>query len=129
MSEGHSGSDDVTSKKKKYRKEKPWDNEAIDHWKIEPFTQDDNKHPLMEESSFATLFPKYREKYLREAWPHVKRTLLEHGIVCTLDLVEGSITVQTTRKTWDPYIIIKARDMVKLLARSVPYEQVLMLDF
>lgn len=47
-----------------YRKEKPWDDESIDHWKVEPFTKDDNPGGLLEESSFATLFPKYRGVYL-----------------------------------------------------------------
>lgn len=57
-------------------------------------------------------------------WPLVTKALKEHGIACELNLVEGSMTVSTTRKTYDPFIIIKARDLIKLLSRSVPVAQV-----
>ncbi|WVZ69089.1 hypothetical protein U9M48_017933 [Paspalum notatum var. saurae] len=63
------------------------------------------------------------EKYLQEVWPIVKGALKEHGISCELNLVEGSMTVSTTRKTRDPFIIIKARELIKLLSRSVPAPQ------
>ncbi|KAA1466055.1 hypothetical protein DENSPDRAFT_767573 [Dentipellis sp. KUC8613] len=114
----------AVNKNKRFRQEKPWDTDDIDHWKIEQFTAADNKGgTFTEESSFATLFPKYREKYLREAWSAVTKALESHGIACTLDLIHGSMSVRTTRKTFDPYIILKARDMIKLLARGVAVGQ------
>lgn len=110
---------EVVSKNKRHRKDKPWDTEDIDHWKIEPFGKDEMKHPLLEESLFSVLFPRYLEKELKAQWPIITKIFEGHGIACELNLVEGSMTVKTTRKTWDPYMIVKARDMIKLLARSV----------
>jgi ribosomal RNA assembly protein len=130
-SSNNDGSNSNIQKKKnhnKYRRDKPWDNETIDHWKIDPWKDDKDELPggrLLEESSFATLFPKYREHYLRQIWPVVTKTLDNHKIACELDLVEGSMTVRTTSKTTDPYVILKARDLLKLLARSIPVAQAL----
>ncbi|KAI0069193.1 hypothetical protein BV25DRAFT_1818172 [Artomyces pyxidatus] len=118
------GEEVVVNKNKRFRKEKPWDTDDIDQWKIDQFNAADNKGgTFLEESSFATLFPKYREKYLREAWSAVTQALDTHHIACTLDLIHGSMSVRTTRKTYDPYIILKARDMIKLLARGVAVGQ------
>jgi len=47
--------------------------------------EDNAGGPLLEESSFSTLFPKYREQYLKTAWPLITKTLEKHGIACTLD--------------------------------------------
>lgn len=113
-------------KSKRFRKDKPWDNDpTLDKFKIEKFEKGEMKAPLQEESSFAVLFPKYREKYIKEVWPYIRKALKDYGVKAELDLIEGSMTVKTTKETWDPYIIIKARDLIKLLSRSVPYQQAL----
>jgi len=104
--------------------DKPWDTDDIDKWKTDIFTPADNTGgTFAEESSFGVLFPKYRELYLKESWPLITRALAKHQVGCTLDLVSGTMTVRTTRKTYDPAAILKARDVVKLLSRSVPAPQ------
>ena len=73
----------IVNKNKKYRKDKPWDTDDIDHWKMEEFKPGDMKSHLLEESSFATLFPKYREKYLQQVRA-VFELLSVQNIVCQL---------------------------------------------
>ncbi|KAL5075904.1 hypothetical protein RYX36_014888 [Vicia faba] len=124
--EEHEVTNEVVREKKKgkHDKPKPWDDDPnIDHWKVEKFDPSWNEGGMLEVSSFSTLFPQYREKYLQEAWPLVKSALKEFAISAELNLVEGSMTVSTTRKTKDPYIIVKARDLIRLLSRSVPAPQ------
>ncbi|KAJ3695016.1 hypothetical protein LUZ60_000393 [Juncus effusus] len=110
--------------KGKHDKPKPWDEDPnIDRWTVEKFDPAWNQGGMLEVSSFSTLFPQYREKYLQDVWPLVKQSLKGVGVACELNLVEGSMTVSTTRQTKDPYIIVKARDLIKLLSRSVPAQQ------
>lgn len=112
---------EVQDKNKRHRKDKPWDTDDIDHWALEEFKAPNPEahKPFLEESSFALLFPKYREPYLRSVWSSITSALEAYGLACELDLVQGKMTVKTTRKTWDPYIVFKGRDLLKLLARGV----------
>ena len=82
------------SKKRKYRRDKPWDTADIDHWKQPEWKEDEMKGPLLEESSFATLFPKYREKYLREVWPLITKALEVRGgsQLCLLKVVSSCVS-------------------------------------
>lgn len=99
------------------------DTTNIDCWAIPEWTKEMGRNCLFDETSFATLYPQYRQQYLQEVWPDLEVLLKRYGIKATLDITEGSMTVRTTKKAWDPYAIIKARDLIKLLARSVPFKQ------
>ncbi|KAH0487705.1 MAG: hypothetical protein KVP17_000765 [Porospora cf. gigantea B] len=108
---------------KKYRKDKPWDTDDVDKWEVKPFTEEDNPNGLLEESEFVIMFPKYREKYLKEMWPQLEAFMAEFRLEVHLDLAEGTVKVSNTKKTFDPYAIIKGRDLLKLVSRSVPFVQ------
>lgn len=58
---------------------------------------------------------------MNEIWPHLDNLLTSRGIKAEINAKERIITVATTEKTRDPYVIIRARDMVKLISRSVPF--------
>jgi ribosomal RNA assembly protein len=111
------------NKNKRYRKPKPWDHDGIDHWAQAEFKDEEGSGAFLEPSAFATLFPQYIEKYLRQVWRVVTAQLKQRHIACELNLLEGSMTVSTTPQTRDPFAIIAARDFIKLLARSVPVAQ------
>eukprot|EP01054_Gregarina_sp_Poly1_P000144 Gregarina_sp_Poly_1__143@NODE_1031_length_5291_cov_107_018185_g716_i0_p2_GENE_NODE_1031_length_5291_cov_107_018185_g716_i0NODE_1031_length_5291_cov_107_018185_g716_i0_p2_ORF_typecomplete_len231_score28_12KH_8/PF17903_1/1_4e32KH_1/PF00013_29/0_00013KH_4/PF13083_6/0_051_NODE_1031_length_5291_cov_107_018185_g716_i013142006 len=96
---------------------------AIDYWKEPEFTSSCNSHAFVTESDFKIVFPAYRSQYIQETWPRVKNALNVCRLKCDLDLVNKTMTVATTNKTRDPYVIIKARDMLNLIARSVPLHQ------
>lgn len=100
-------------------------NEATSKYYVPELTQEDvpGGACCVDETTFATLFPSYLESYIKSIWPAVEELLNQHQLVGRLDLLEGSMTVATTRRTWDPYIIVKARDFIKLLARNVPLAQ------
>ena len=94
-------------------------------YEVPKLSQDDvpNGACCVSETSFATLFPSYLEKYISGIWEAVEAVCAQQKLSCKLDLVEGSMTVSTTRHTWDPYAILNARDFLKLLARNVPLAQ------
>jgi ribosomal RNA assembly protein len=46
-----------------------------------------------------------------------------HTLDVDIHLVEGFMEINTTKETFDPFIIIKGRDCLTLIARSVPFEQ------
>jgi len=116
--------EEVVNKNKRFEKDKPWDNDpTLDKWVIEEFKPEHNPSGMLAESTFSVLFPQYREKYVKEIWPLVKNEMKKFKLTAELNLIEGSMTVKTSKHTWDPYSIIRARDLIKLLARSVPFPQ------
>lgn len=71
-----------STKKSQYRKAKwvPENYDEIDKWSFPKISADKVKGPFLEESSFMVMFPRYREKYIKECWSIVLKSLKESGI-------------------------------------------------
>ena len=84
---------------------------------------DNYSHIHTHRTSFAVLFPKYQEIYIRESWDMISRIINSYGLYSRLDLHSGLMEVANNKNTIDPFVIIKARDFLKLISRSVPIQQ------
>lgn len=62
-------------------------------WDIGTFNREDNPNGMVCESSFATIYPKYREKYIREIWPLVKKSLADYQLNCDLNIMECKLII------------------------------------
>mmetsp|Transcript_1000 Transcript_1000/g.2177 ORF Transcript_1000/g.2177 Transcript_1000/m.2177 type:complete len:284 (+) Transcript_1000:627-1478(+) len=75
------------------------------------------------ETKFKIVFPKYQEQKIKESWKIIKKILASLSIYSKLEISFGFILISTTKFTKDPFSIIKGRDFLKLISRSVPVEQ------
>ena len=69
------------------------DHEGSEVSNYKSFTAKDNPHGMLAESSFATLFPKYREKYLAKMWPLVQHKMKEHVSLHNYDLFTTTVRI------------------------------------
>ncbi|OAG30621.1 ribosomal RNA assembly protein [Nematocida sp. ERTm5] len=110
------------NKEKKERREKRDVPDDIQNYKPEPFTEKELKQ-FLETSSFEVMFPKHREKYIRETEEYIRKALAQRRLALIVDYHELILKVETTPHTRDPYVIMEGRDVLKLVSRGVPLEK------
>jgi len=80
------------------------------------------KHPFIETSTFEVLFPKHRTSYLESIEKYAIAACTQKKVKLVVDYQQCLMKVMTTDDTRDPYIIIKAYEMIQLLGRGVLLE-------
>ncbi|KAI5185291.1 ribosomal RNA assembly protein [Nematocida homosporus] len=90
---------------------------------VQPFDEKEIKHSFLETSTFDVMFPRHREKYIREVEEYIKKALHRKKLEVSIDYQELVLSVATTNLTRDPYVIFQGRDLLKLVARGVPLDK------
>jgi len=102
------------------RKGEKHDSEAVKNYVVPKLIREEVKFSFLEESEMKILFPKAREKYIKQQETLMRSILKTIFIDLEIDYKMGSMAVKTNSKTFDPYSIILAKNFIAAVARFVP---------
>ncbi|OQS54821.1 dbe [Ecytonucleospora hepatopenaei] len=81
------------------------------------------KHSFVETSVFEVIFPKIRFNYIKSIQNFIEKVLKEKKIGFEVNFDTCTMKVFTTSATRDPYIIIKANELIQLLSKGMSFEE------
>ena len=82
------------------------------------FDESKIKHPFLEVSTFEVMFPKHRIVYFQSIETYAISACEKKKVLLEIDYDNCMLKVSTTQHTRDPFIILKAYEMIQLLGRS-----------
>lgn len=105
------------------RKMKNLPREVMEKKRITVFDESKFKHAFLEQSKFSVMFSKQKSDYIKSVEPYIHKACEIKKIEFNVDHQNSVMSVATTDRTRDPYVIIKANDLIQLLSKGVPLEQ------
>lgn len=85
------------------------------------FKDEDFVHQFTETSTFDILIPANRLDYIKNNMDILTSEIA--NIKLLLEIQDNKLTISTTSKTRDPFIIIKGRDMLQLIVKGVDIQK------
>lgn len=82
------------------------------------FDESKFKHPFLEVSNFEVMFPKHRTAYFKSIEKYAIKACENKKVLLEIDYEGTILKVSTTQQTRDPFIILKAYELIQLLGKS-----------
>ena len=89
---------------------------------MENFNEEIFKNKFTEVSEFSVIFGKNKINYIKSISKYLKKALEAKKISFEINWDESKMIVKTTDKTRDPYIIIKANELIMLISSGMMAE-------